>query len=101
MSLSMQGSGREYWEGSPRMDLRDHCSREQHPATSMFSNLQAIVLSPSSFIASFIPSQSYHIYIQHIPFYIHVYITLFTFMYTHSHDKHSETALQRIHPARR
>ncbi|KAJ5460073.1 uncharacterized protein N7458_001625 [Penicillium daleae] len=33
MSLSMQGSGREYWENSPRMDLRDHCSREQHPAT--------------------------------------------------------------------
>ncbi|CEJ56972.1 hypothetical protein PMG11_05682 [Penicillium brasilianum] len=33
MSLSMQGSGREYWENSPRMDLHDHCSREQHPAT--------------------------------------------------------------------
>ncbi|GLI75446.1 hypothetical protein PoHVEF18_003700 [Penicillium ochrochloron] len=33
MSLSMQGSGRECWENSPRMDLHDHCSREQHPAT--------------------------------------------------------------------
>ncbi|KAJ5555311.1 hypothetical protein N7535_007750 [Penicillium sp. DV-2018c] len=31
MSLSMQGSGRECWENSQHMDLRDHCSRE-HPA---------------------------------------------------------------------
>ncbi|KAJ5692235.1 hypothetical protein N7462_001658 [Penicillium macrosclerotiorum] len=33
MSLSMQGSGRECWENSQHMDLRDHCSREQPHAT--------------------------------------------------------------------
>ncbi|KAJ5594420.1 uncharacterized protein N7459_000628 [Penicillium hispanicum] len=31
MSLHLQGSGRECWESSSRMDLRDHYSRE-HPA---------------------------------------------------------------------
>ncbi|KAJ5153034.1 uncharacterized protein N7482_009512 [Penicillium canariense] len=33
MSLSMQGSGRECWENSPHTDVRDRCSREQHPTT--------------------------------------------------------------------
>ena len=35
MSLHMQGSGRDCWESSPRMDRRDHYSHEQ-PAPSMF-----------------------------------------------------------------
>ncbi|KAJ5306416.1 hypothetical protein PENANT_c017G09245 [Penicillium antarcticum] len=34
MSLSMQGSGREYWENS-HMDMREHCSREQRAQRSV------------------------------------------------------------------
>jgi len=63
MSLSMQGSGRECWENSPRMDidLHGHYSQEQ-PAPSTFffylglpslsfytfkpSNLQLLPLHP-------------------------------------------------------
>lgn len=36
MSLSMQGSGRECWENSQRMDMRDPFSRE-HPAQRKFA----------------------------------------------------------------
>lgn len=37
MSLSMQGSGRECWENSPRMDLRDRYSREHRATSKSFS----------------------------------------------------------------
>ncbi|KAJ5372349.1 hypothetical protein N7517_004355 [Penicillium concentricum] len=42
MSLRMQGSGRECWENSQHMDMRDPCFREQHAQRSVERDAERI-----------------------------------------------------------
>ncbi|KAJ5455217.1 hypothetical protein N7475_010338 [Penicillium sp. IBT 31633x] len=57
MSLSMQGSGRECWESSQRMDTRDQYSRE-HPAQSEFPR-------PSTLVPPITPIAQWPIILRH------------------------------------
>lgn len=89
MSLSMQGSGREYWENSPRMDLRDHCSREQHLATSMSFFALKLFLHFSSHAIDRpipIPIPNFHIIIS-----FSITITTLLHIYIHLHRNPSFT----------